>query len=294
MRPAHRRLEIDAARHQRRILRHEHVLEQQRARDRAAHAQRIPVADHGHAVGLGRYREVKRVAAGGFFAFHDLGAEHAVIIGVARKRSKDLLAVDDPAALDRLCLGAEGDAAGRGRAAFRERLRIDRAVVDDALVVHRAAALVLGAGGGVHVEIVGQRAGPQRRADMHVPGQRGRAAIAADLGGGQGIGLVVGAEAAMLPGNGDAEQAGAMQIPVILGREFRVAIVGRRAACEHGSGRARARVAMIAACSSLSRNAAGSKIGASRSILSSRGYALARLYRHHAVTCVGAAWAFRK
>ena len=152
---------------------------------------------------------------------------------MARERGKDLLAVDDPAALDRLCLGAERDAAGRGRAAFRERLRIDRAVVDDALVVDGAPALVLGAGGGVHVEIVGQRTGPQRRADMHVPGQRGRAAIAADLGGRERIGLVVGAEAAVLLRNGDAEQAGAMQIPVVLGREFGVAIIGRGAAREH-------------------------------------------------------------
>ena len=69
---------------------------------------------------------------------------------------------------------------------------------------------------------------------MHVPGQRGRAAIAADLGGGQRVGLVVGAEAAMLLWDGDAEQAGAMQVPVILGREFRLAIVGRGAAGEHG------------------------------------------------------------
>ena len=228
-----RRLEIDAARHQRRVLRHEHVLEHQRARDRAAHAERIPVADHRYALGLRRQREIERVAAGGLFALGDLGAEHAVVVGMAGQRGEDLLAVDDPAAVDRLRLGAERDAAGRGRAAFGERLRIDRAVVDDALVVHGAAALVLVAGGGVHVEVVGERAGPQRRADVHVPGQRGRAAIAADLGGGQRVGLVVGAEAAVLLRNGDAEQAGAVQVAVILGREGRVAVVGRGAAGEH-------------------------------------------------------------
>ena len=156
MRPAHRRLKVDAARHQRRIFGHEHVLEQQRARYRAAHAQRIPVADHGHAVGLGRQRQIKRVAARGFLAFRDLSAEHAVIIGVARQRRKDFLAVDEPAALDRPGLGAERDAAGRSRATFRERLRIDSAVVDDALVTYRAAAFVFGAGCRVHVEIVGR------------------------------------------------------------------------------------------------------------------------------------------
>ena len=63
VRPARRRLEIDAARHQHRLLGHEHVLEQQRARDRAAHAERIPVADDGDAVGIGRNREIERVAA---------------------------------------------------------------------------------------------------------------------------------------------------------------------------------------------------------------------------------------
>ncbi len=68
---------------------------------------------------------------------------------------------------------------------------------------------------------------------MHVPGQRGGAAIAADLGGGQRIGLVVRAEAAVFLGDGDAEQAGMVQVAVILGREFRFAIIGRGAAGEH-------------------------------------------------------------
>ena len=53
VRPAHRSLKIDPARHQRRILRHEYLLEQQRARDRAAHAERIPVADDRYAFRLG-------------------------------------------------------------------------------------------------------------------------------------------------------------------------------------------------------------------------------------------------
>src|SRR5260370_39628239 len=69
---------------------------------------------------------------------------------------------------------------------------------------------------------------------MHVPGQRGRAAIAADLSSRYGVGLIIGSEPAVLPGDSDAEQACAMQIPVILGLEFRVAIVGRGAAGEPG------------------------------------------------------------
>jgi len=99
--------------------------------------------------------------------------------------------------------------------------------------VGRAAALVLGAGRGIDIEIVGQRSGPQRRADVHVPGQRGRAAIAADLGSRECVGLVVGAEAAMFLRDRDAEQAGAMQIPVVLDRKFRVAIIGGGAPCEY-------------------------------------------------------------
>jgi len=128
------------------------------------------LADDGHAVRLGRYSQVKRVAARGLLTFGNFGTEYAVIVGMAGKRSENLLASDEPAALDRFCLGAERNAARRGCAAFREWLRIDRAVLDNALVVDGAPALVFGAGGGVHLEIVGQRTGPQRRADVHVPG----------------------------------------------------------------------------------------------------------------------------
>lgn len=65
--------------------------------------------------------------------------------------------VDDPAAFHGLCLRAEGDAACGRSAALGERLRIDRAVLDDALVMNRAPPFVLGAGLSVHVEIVGKR-----------------------------------------------------------------------------------------------------------------------------------------
>src|SRR5947209_5602658 len=68
---------------------------------------------------------------------------------------------------------------------------------------------------------------------MHVPGQRGGAAIAADLGSRNGVGLITGAEAAMLLRDRDAEQPGAMQVLVVLGRESRVAVVSRRALCEY-------------------------------------------------------------
>ena len=108
-----------------------------------------------------------------------------------------------------------------------------RAIVDDASVMRSAPAFVFCAGGRIHIEIVCQRTGPQRRADVHVPGECRRTAIAADLCRRYGVALIVSAEPAVLFGNGDAEQAGAMQVPVILGRECGVAIIGRRAAREH-------------------------------------------------------------
>ena len=60
---------------------------------------------------------------------------------------------------------------------------------------------------------------------MHVPGQRGRAAIAADLGGGEAIGAERRAGAAMLLRHADAEQAFGMHVAKILDREGRLAIV---------------------------------------------------------------------
>ena len=68
---------------------------------------------------------------------------------------------------------------------------------------------------------------------MHVPGQRGRAAIASDLGGRDRIGLIVSAEAAVFLWDRNSKQSGAMQIAVVFGREFGFAIVGRGAAGDY-------------------------------------------------------------
>ena len=111
----------------------------QRARDRAAHAERVPVAHHRDALGLGGDGEIERVAAAGGVALGALGAQHAVVVGRARQRGEDLLAADEEAAVDGLGLGAEGRRAGCRRAAFGEGLRVDGAVADDALVVQAAA-----------------------------------------------------------------------------------------------------------------------------------------------------------
>ena len=59
---------------------------------------------------------------------------------------------------------------------------------------------------------------------MHVPGQRGRAAIAPHLGRGQAIGAEIGAAAALGFGDADAEQPVAMHVAVVVGREACLAV----------------------------------------------------------------------
>src|SRR5262249_59520437 len=125
---------------------------------------------------------------------------------------ENLLAVDDESAGRRPRLGAEGDAARRRGAAFRERLRVDRAVIEDAPVVQAAARNMGGAVGRAHIEIVGERARPQGRAYVHVEGERGRAAVAAELRRRETIGAIAGAEPAVLLGDADAEQALAVHV----------------------------------------------------------------------------------
>jgi hypothetical protein len=127
---------------------------------------------------------------------------------------------------------------------------------------------------------------------VHVPGQGCGAAIAADLGGCDGIGLVAGAEAAVLFRDGDAEQARAVQIPVILGRELGLAIIGRRTACEHRlTKHARGRDdrgLFVAKPERLRIEDRRIQVD-----LVQRGYALVGLHRHHAVTCVAVTFAVR-
>ena len=68
---------------------------------------------------------------------------------------------------------------------------------------------------------------------MHVPGQRGRAAIAAELGGGQTIGAEARARAALLARHADGEQAFLVHVAKVLDRERRIAIVLRGARRQH-------------------------------------------------------------
>src|SRR6202043_1494311 len=89
-------------------------------------------------------------------------------------------------------------------AAFRERLRVDGAVVKDAPVVQAAARAMGSPVGRAHLEVVRERAGPERRAHMHVEGKRGRAAETAEFRRGEAVGAKTGAEPAVLLGNADA------------------------------------------------------------------------------------------
>ena len=220
-------------RHQHLGLRHEHVLEQQRARHRSAHAERIPVAHDLHAGRISGNGEIERVAPAGGGGLRAFGAQHAVVVRGARERGENLLAVDDEAALDGARLGAERHRAGRGGAALRERLRIDGAIDNNATIVQAATRVVSGAVLRAHRQVVGERTRPQGRAHVHVPGQRGRAAVAAELGRGDAIGLEIRAAAPVGLRDADREQALAAHIAKVLDRKRRVAIMLRGARRQH-------------------------------------------------------------
>jgi len=84
---------------------------------------------------------------------------------------------------------------------------------------------VLGARRLIHRQIVGERAGPQRRTNMHVPGERGGATGTGDLRRGQRIGLIVSAEAAMGMRNADREQPGVAQVGVVFRGETGLTVI---------------------------------------------------------------------
>ena len=96
----------------------------------------------------------------------------------------------------------------------------------------------------------------------------------------------------MLFRDGDAEQAGAVQVAVILGREFRFAVVFGGAACEHRLAelaRARDDPGLLV----VEAERAGIEDRRVQNDPVDRRRALVHLYRHHAVTWVAATWAFR-
>ena len=64
---------------------------------------------------------------------------------------------------------------------------------------------------------------------MHVPGKRRRAAKASDLGGREHVGLEIGAKPAIRLGDADGEQAGLVQVPIVLRRKLRHPGRGRSA-----------------------------------------------------------------
>ena len=102
---------------------------------------------------------------------------------------------------------------------------------------------------------------------MHVPGERGRAAVAAELGRGETVGAERGAEPAVFLRHADAQQPFGVHVVEILDREGRVAVVLRGAGREHARAEA-ARLVDQRGFFSPSRKASGAKIGASRSCVS--------------------------
>ena len=230
MGPAAGGLEVDAARHHLRLVGDEDILEQQGARHRPTHAEGVPVADDAQAGRVSRHRHVQRVP------HRQLGlglrAKHAVVVRRAGQRGEDLLAVDAPAAADARRSGAERRPSGGGGAAFGKRLRVDRPVPDHSLIVDRAVPVVLGALRGRHVEVVGQGAGPQHRAGVHVVGEGGGAAVLAEGSRDDRIGPEVGAAAAEFLRHAKPEQAACPQIGIVLVRKARLAIVALGALSE--------------------------------------------------------------
>ncbi len=143
---------------------------------------------------------------------------------MARQRCKDLAAIDNPAAIGPQRRGAERRLAGRRIAALGKGLGIDRAILEDAVVMagpHGGVFLALRC---AHIDAIGQNTRPQAGTDMHVEGQRGGTAIAADFSRRQHIGAQIGAAPTMLGGNADAKKVLRLQIGVILGREARLAV----------------------------------------------------------------------
>ena len=124
---------------------------------------------------------------------------------VAGQRGEDLRAVDAPAAidLDRACAVVENALRCRDAAALPSEndCEYTAAVADDARVVlcanaPRASSALLRRRGRDHRS---DGAGPQRRADVHVERQRGRAAVSAEFGGHHDVSREIGAEARRAP-----------------------------------------------------------------------------------------------
>jgi hypothetical protein len=75
-----------------------------------------------------------------------------------------------------------------------------------------------------HIDAIGQNTCPQAGTDMHVEGQRGGTAIAADFRRRQHVGAQVGTASAMFGRDADAKKIMRLQIDVILGREARLTV----------------------------------------------------------------------
>ena len=222
VRPAQRGLGVHTFWNQPFYLGYKHILEHQRARNRAAHAQRVPVTGDADAAQVFIDSQIQRVALRG--AGFVQGTQNTVVVGRTGQRGENLFAVDDVATVHLSGQRAKRRLACGSRPALGKWLRIHFSVFDHTPVVHFSVGFMVGALLGCHVQVVGDKPGPHGRADMHVQGQGRGAAMAADLGGGHDIGGKVGAPTTMFFGYADSEQSGLAQVGVVLKWKHRVAV----------------------------------------------------------------------
>ncbi len=213
-------LVVEAVRQHGQVVRNEDIVELQRAAVGRPHAHDVPFAEERHALGFGWHGKEHGVLRDRLDALLLQRADQAVMAGGAGERGEMLDAVDPVAALDRPRRGAERRLA-RGCRAVRlgKGLGEQHALLDDPAEQGGAPDVVLRAHIVRHLQLVRQARRPQQCAGMHVESERGGRAPAAQFGGDQGVGLVVGAHAAMILGDRHGQEAGLPEIGVVLERE---------------------------------------------------------------------------
>ena len=226
------RLVVHTHRHPLVRVRHEHVLHQQSARDRAAHAQWVPVVDDLHAVTVARYAEQSNLVLAGHLT------RDVVESGGPGERREDLATGDQPPAIDRDRLGCDPGRRPR-RKALGEWLAVNVAALDDTPEHLRADLVVAVALLGCHVQQITDFAAPQHGGVVHVERQAAGTAVAADLLADAHVVGVAGAEPTMAGRHADTHQPVGSEVGEVLEREagFQVVLHGPflhcRAHCRH-------------------------------------------------------------
>ena len=206
----------------------EDPVEHQRAAQRGPHAERVPLPHDAQPLAGGRHTEEPDALVAGH------PGDDVVDVRRLRQRGEDLAPGDQIAAVDRLRQG--GDALGRaGCVALAERLGVECAAVDDALVQQPPAGVERGAFVGGPRQVVGDLTGEQHRDAVHVEGQRGRGCVTTEL---VAHPAVVGeARPETTPRRRDAqrEEPGLAEVGEVVVREARLAVVAFGSLGEHGA-----------------------------------------------------------